>query len=66
MAMLTAQPAKTSAKISADGEVEFLGNSDTATIVLDGGELVDEWDEETGRVFMTGPAAMSFEGETTL
>ena len=34
-----------------------------ATVVLDGGELVDEWDEETGHVFMTGPAAFVFDGE---
>jgi len=34
-----------------------------ATIVLDGGELVDEWDEETGHVFMTGPATHVFDGE---
>ncbi|MBP3655116.1 MAG: diaminopimelate epimerase [Clostridia bacterium] len=34
-----------------------------ATIVLDGGELVNEWDEETGVVFMTGPAAFVFDGE---
>jgi len=34
-----------------------------ATIVLDGGELVDEWDETTGHVFMTGPAAFVFDGE---
>lgn len=34
-----------------------------ATIVLDGGELVDEWDEETGHVFMTGPATQVFTGE---
>ena len=33
-----------------------------ATIVLDGGELVDEWDEETGHVFMTGPATFVFDG----
>jgi len=33
-----------------------------ATIVLDGGELVDEWDEETGHVFMIGPAAFVFDG----
>ena len=33
-----------------------------ATVVLDGGELVDEWDEETGHVFMTGPAAFVFDG----
>ena len=37
-----------------------------ATIVLDGGELVDEWDEETGHVFMTGPATDVFDGEYTL
>jgi len=34
-----------------------------ATIVLDGGELVDEWDAETGHVFMTGPATQVFTGE---
>jgi len=34
-----------------------------ATIVLDGGELVDEWDEATGHVFMTGPATDVFDGE---
>ena len=34
-----------------------------ATVVLDGGELVDEWDEATGHVFMTGPAAFVFDGE---
>ena len=37
-----------------------------ATIVLDGGELVDEWDEETNHVFMTGPATDVFDGEYTL
>ena len=37
-----------------------------ATVVLDGGELVDEWDEETGHVFMTGPAAFVFDGEYVL
>ena len=34
-----------------------------ATIVLDGGELVDEWDETTGHVFMDGPATRVFDGE---
>ena len=34
-----------------------------ATVLLDGGELVDEWDEATGHVFMTGPAAFVFDGE---
>ena len=37
-----------------------------ATIVLDGGELVDEWDESTNHVFMTGPATDVFDGEYTL
>lgn len=42
----------------------LLGLADRrATIVLDGGELVDEWDEETGHVFMTGPATHVFDGE---
>ena len=34
-----------------------------ATIVLDGGELVDEWDETTGHVFMNGSATHVFDGE---
>lgn len=34
-----------------------------ATVVLDGGELLDEWDEATDHVFMTGPAAFVFDGE---
>ena len=34
-----------------------------ATIVLDGGELVDEWDETMGHVFMNGPATHVFDGE---
>lgn len=33
-----------------------------ATVVLDGGELVDIWDKESGHVFMTGPAAFVFDG----
>jgi len=37
-----------------------------ATIILDGGELVDEWDEDTNHVFMTGPATDVFDGEYTL
>ncbi|MBQ4609924.1 MAG: diaminopimelate epimerase [Clostridia bacterium] len=35
----------------------------SATIVLDGGELFDEWDEATGHLFMTGPATHVFDGE---
>lgn len=34
-----------------------------ATVELDGGALVDEWDGQTGHVFMTGPAAHVFDGE---
>lgn len=34
-----------------------------ATIVLDGGELVNAWDEATGHVLMTGPATHVFDGE---
>ena len=37
-----------------------------ATVVLDGGELVDEWDEATNHVFMTGPATEVFDGAYTL
>ena len=33
-----------------------------AHVVLDGGELVDEWDEATGHLFMTGPATHVFDG----
>ena len=32
-------------------------------VALDGGELVNEWDEATGHVFMTGPATHVFDGE---
>ena len=34
-----------------------------AAVVLDGGELIDEWDEETNHVFMTGPATFVFDGD---
>ena len=34
-----------------------------AEIELDGGTLLDRWDEQTGRVLMTGPAAFVFNGE---
>ncbi|MBR5289303.1 MAG: diaminopimelate epimerase [Clostridia bacterium] len=34
-----------------------------AAVVLDGGELNNEWDEATGHVFMTGPATFVFDGE---
>lgn len=34
-----------------------------ATVALDGGELTVEWDEQTGHVFMTGPAEHVFDGE---
>ena len=34
-----------------------------ATVVLDGGELNNQWDEETGSVYMTGPATFVFDGE---
>ena len=36
------------------------------TIHLLGGDLKIEWDKETNHVFMTGPAAISFEGEIDL
>ena len=35
-------------------------------IVMDGGTLHIEWNESTGHVMMTGPAAFSFEGEAQL
>ena len=34
-----------------------------AAIELDGGVLHDRWDDRTGRVLMTGPAAFVFDGE---
>lgn len=34
-----------------------------ATVVLDGGELDIEWNEASGHVYMTGPAAHVFDGE---
>lgn len=33
------------------------------TVKLRGGDLLVEWDEETGKVYMTGPAVTVFEGE---
>ena len=33
-----------------------------ATLILNGGELDVEWDENTGHVFMTGPAEFTFRG----
>ncbi len=32
-------------------------------VKLPGGELMIEWEEETGKVYMTGPAVTVFEGE---
>jgi diaminopimelate epimerase len=37
-----------------------------ATVTLPGGDLIIEWRESDGRVFMTGPAALAFSGETPL
>ncbi len=37
-----------------------------ATVVVDGGELVIDWDEATGRVFMTGPVEVERTGVLTL
>jgi len=37
-----------------------------AKVILLGGELDIEWDEETDHVFMTGPAVLVFEGEYPL
>lgn len=38
----------------------------TVEIVLDGGSLEVTWDEETGKVFMTGPAAFVFTSDYTV
>lgn len=37
-----------------------------SNIVMDGGTLHIEWRESDGHVYMTGPAAFAFEGETEL
>lgn len=36
------------------------------TVRLSGGELMTEWDEETDRIYMTGPATVVYDGEITL
>lgn len=36
------------------------------TVKLSGGSLLIEWDEESGKVYMTGPAVTVFEGEIEL
>ena len=36
---------------------------DKVTVKLLGGDLLIEWDRETNKVYMTGPAEVSFEGE---
>ena len=35
----------------------------TATVHLRGGDLIIEWNPDNNRVYMTGPAALVFEGE---
>ena len=39
---------------------------DKVTVKLLGGDLYIEWDREANKVYMTGPAAVSFEGEIKL
>jgi diaminopimelate epimerase len=39
---------------------------DKVTVKLLGGDLEIEWDREVNKVYMTGPAAVSFEGEIEL
>ena len=36
---------------------------DKVTVKLLGGDLLIEWDRATNKVYMTGPAEVSFEGE---
>ena len=36
------------------------------TVKLLGGDLIIEWEEDTGHVFMTGPAEVVFDGEIDL
>ena len=40
--------------------------NDTVTVRLRGGELQIEWDQESGDIYMTGPAEEVFEGEICL
>lgn len=40
------------------------GQSDRrATVALPGGELKVEWERESGRILLTGPACTVFQGE---
>ena len=39
---------------------------DKVTVKLLGGDLFIEWDKETDKVYMTGPAEVSFDGEIFL
>lgn len=41
-------------------------SSRRSTIVMDGGTLSIEWSPSDGHVYMTGPAAFCFEGETSI
>ena len=36
---------------------------DEVTVHVLGGDIIVRWDQETGHIFMTGPAKISFEGE---
>ena len=36
----------------------------SVTVRVLGGELLIEWEEDTGEIFMTGPAETVFEGST--
>ena len=38
----------------------------TVTVKLDGGELTINWNKDDGHVYMTGPAAVVFDGEIRL
>ena len=39
---------------------------DQVTVKLLGGDLLIEWDQEAGRVYMTGPATVVYDGEIAI
>ena len=44
-----------------------MGQTERKTsIIMDGGEILIEWDEADNHIYMTGPAEIAFEGEISL
>lgn len=45
----------------------IMGQTERKTsIIMDGGEILIEWDEADNHIYMTGPAEIAFEGEISL